>query len=59
MTQRLQSEAQHLDIQPAELRFTVWLNGELIAESPDFATADERQHAMIALQDALVEMTAE
>ncbi|GGL95615.1 tryptophan--tRNA ligase [Pseudomonas asuensis] len=59
MTQRLQSEAQHLDIQPAELRFTVWLNGELIAESPDFATADERQHAMIALQDSLVEMTAE
>ena len=59
MTQRLQSEAGQLEIKAEELRFTVWLAGEPVAESPDFANADERQHAVDALREALVEMTAE
>ncbi|SER09316.1 MULTISPECIES: tryptophan--tRNA ligase [Pseudomonas] len=59
MTQRLQSEAGQLEIKAEELCFTVWLAGEPVAESPDFANADERQHAVDALREALVEMTAE
>ncbi|MDN3233910.1 tryptophan--tRNA ligase [Pseudomonas sp. WAC2] len=59
MTQRLQSEVGQLEIKAEELRFTVWLAGEPVAESPDFANADERQHAVDALREALVEMTAE
>ncbi|RRW41682.1 tryptophan--tRNA ligase [Pseudomonas luteola] len=59
MTQRLQSEAGQLEVKAEELRFTVWLAGEPVAESPDFANADERQHAVDALREALVEMTAE
>lgn len=59
MTQRLQSEAGQLEIKAEDLRFTVWLAGEPVAESPDFANADERQHAVDALREALVEMTAE
>lgn len=59
MTQRLQSEVGQLEVKAEELRFTVWLAGEPVAESPDFANADERQHAVDALREALVEMTAE
>jgi tryptophanyl-tRNA synthetase len=58
MTQRLQVETT-LELRPIEQRFGVWLEGELIAESPDFASADEQHKAMSSLRDALAELSAE
>ncbi|MNP82937.1 hypothetical protein D3C76_1817260 [compost metagenome] len=52
MTKQLQS-GQPLDVRSEELGFSVWLEGECVADSPAFADSAARDAAIEALRIAL------
>ncbi|WP_285419401.1 tryptophan--tRNA ligase [Pseudomonas sp. efr-133-TYG-5] len=52
VTKQLQA-GQALDIRPADLSFSVWLEGECVGDSPAFADAAARDAAIAALRVAL------
>ncbi|MNY67412.1 hypothetical protein D3C86_2049970 [compost metagenome] len=52
MTKQLQS-GQALDVRNEDLSFSVWLEGECVADSPVFAASAARDAAIEALRIAL------
>ncbi|MNN89824.1 hypothetical protein D3C76_1759850 [compost metagenome] len=52
MTKQLQS-GQPLDVRNEELNFSVWLEGECVADSPAFVDSAARDAAVEALRIAL------